>query len=346
MHCWTCKPPNRWSDTHVNRNQMKVGAPRHAVLAVVALAMLPGMSIAAGAPGSGGQNVEREGSGRGPEDLDRRLEEARQRLAEASREVAELSRELGRNTRLFINSSGAAPRALLGLVVRDGGEGKGAQVERVSPGGAAAEAGIQAGDMITSLHGQDLTRESDPANALVRKMEQVEPDMKIRVDVLRDGRKLAFDVTPRVAARPEPAAPAARAEAMQRQFESLRQRLSDTGPQVRRLFEGIGQAAAPLAGMGTGTPFGGMEFATLSEGLGRYFGVSTGVLVVRAGANSPYKLQDGDVILSIDGRAPTNAQHAARILRSYQAGETVKLRVQRDRKAIDLDTTAPREGSN
>jgi S1-C subfamily serine protease len=340
MHCLTCEPPNRRSDTNVNRNQLKWGAPGHVMVAVLALAMLPGMVIAAEAPGAAGQNVERESSGRGPQDLDRRLEAARQRLADASREVAELSRDLGRNTRLFINSSGAAPRALLGLVVRDGGEGKGAEVERVSPGGAAAEAGIQAGDMITSLHGQDLTTESDPANALVRKMQQVEPNTKIRVDVVRDGRKLAFDVTPRVPAVAEPATPAVRAEAMQRQLESLRQRLTDSHPQVRNLLEGIGQAA-PFTGTGTGTPFGGMEFATLSEGLGRYFGVSTGVLVVRAGANAPYKVQDGDVILSIDGREPTNAQHAARILRSYQAGETVKLRVQRDRKAIDLESPAP-----
>lgn len=328
----------------MNRNQLKVGAPRHAPLAVLALAMLPGIVIAAAAPGAAGQDVER--SGRGQDELVQRLEEARQRLADASREVADLSRDLGRNSRLFISTPGATPRALLGIVVRDGGEGKGAQVERVSPGGAAADAGIQAGDIITSLHGQDLTRESDPGNALVRKMEQVEPNKTIRVDVLRDGRKLAFDVTPRAAAGPESVTSAARAEAMQRQLESLRQRFNDTHPQVRSLLEGLGQAGTPFAGRGTGTPFGGMEFATLSEGLGRYFGVSTGVLVVRAGANSPYKLQDGDVILSIDGRAPTNAQHAARILRSYQAGETVKLRVQRDRKAIDLDTTAPGGGSN
>jgi S1-C subfamily serine protease len=47
------------------------------------------------------------------------------------------------------------------------------------------------------------------------------------------------------------------------------------------------------------------------------------------------------VILAIDGRTPTDAQHAGRILRSYQPGEKVKLRVQRDRKAIDLNATAP-----
>jgi len=82
-----------------------------------------------------------------------------------------------------------------------------------------------------------------------------------------------------------------------------------------------------------------MEFATISEGLGKYFGVKTGVLVVRAGASAPFSLRDGDVILSIDGREPTNAQHVGRILRSYQPGEKVKLRVQRDGKPVDIDTT-------
>jgi hypothetical protein len=86
---------------------------------------------------------------------------------------------------------------------------------------------------------------------------------------------------------------------------------------------------------------GGLELAPVSDRLGDYFGVTAGVLVVRTGPGSPYTLQDGDILLSIDGRTPTDAQHAARILRSYQPGERVKLRVQRDRRAIELDTTTP-----
>ena len=91
----------------------------------------------------------------------------------------------------------------------------------------------------------------------------------------------------------------------------------------------------------SGTRFGGVEFASISERLGSYFGVKTGVLVVRAGANSPFKLQDGDVILSIDGREASNSQQAGRILRSYQPGEKLTLKVQRDRKALNIDATAP-----
>ncbi len=64
---------------------------------------------------------------------------------------------------------------------------------------------------------------------------------------------------------------------------------------------------APLPNESRRTRFDGAEFATLSERLGGYFGVKAGVLVVRAGANSPFKLQDGDVILAIDGRDATTA---------------------------------------
>ena len=52
-------------------------------------------------------------------------------------------------------------------------------------------------------------------------------------------------------------------------------------------------------------------------------------------------VNDGDVILAIDGREPTSAQHAGRILRSYGESEKLTLRVQRDRKVQDIEITMP-----
>jgi S1-C subfamily serine protease len=80
----------------------------------------------------------------------------------------------------------------------------------------------------------------------------------------------------------------------------------------------------------------GLELATLSPRLGGYFGAKAGVLVVRAG-NAGLKLEDGDVITAIDGREPSSGAHATRILRSYQPGEKVAIKVMRDRKALQLD---------
>ena len=110
-----------------------------------------------------------------------------------------------------------------------------------------------------------------------------------------------------------------------------------------------GMPGMPVAGRtftleredGMGQRFHGMEFATLSEQLGTYFGVKSGVLVVRAGSSQAFKLKDGDVILAIDGREPTSAQHAGRILRSYQGGEKLAIRIQRDRKAQNIEVTVP-----
>ena len=53
-----------------------------------------------------------------------------------------------------------------------------------------------------------------------------------------------------------------------------------------------------------------MELATLTPHLGSYFGSDKGVLVVRAPANGALQLEDGDVILAIDGADQRLARHA------------------------------------
>jgi C-terminal processing protease CtpA/Prc len=274
---------------------------------------------------------------------ERALAEAQQRLDQAAREVAELSTQLGneasRNV-LVLRSGGPRPRALLGVQVTNTPDGKGASVSAVSPGGAAEAAGIKVGDVVTAIGGAELPQGSDASRAVVDRMRELEPGLKVKVTVLRDGRKMDFDVTPR--------------ETPTMAFVG-RPGIGPTGPMpggpgtVRR-FEFVGPPGGGTAPMppgfaewafDDGSRFGGMEFATLSERLGGYFGVKSGVLVVRAGpADGPWKLQDGDVILSIDGRTPTSAAHASRILRSYQQGEKVKLRIQRDRRAQDLEVVA------
>ena len=66
-----------------------------------------------------------------------------------------------------------------------------------------------------------------------------------------------------------------------------------------------------------------------------------GVLVARAPGDKSLGLEDGDVIVAIDGREPQNGRHAMRILRSYQPGESVDLKVLRDRKERTLSMKVP-----
>lgn len=311
---------------------------RAASAAVIAMGLLPLAGLAGEAPSPpAGQEFEA------------RLREARERMEMAAREMAELSSQIGRRINMQIGVEAGAPRALIGVSVDGSGGREGARVVSVSPGGPAAEAGIQAGDTITSIAGSDLTRDSDPSRALVERMRQVEPNLKLEVQLLRDGRKMSFDVTPRPAPQTFAFSQALPAPGL-RTFEV------QTGPNGRPLVGIDGSRGGPgnrivvsgalpeLFGGEPGQRFEDMEFATLSERLGSYFGVKAGVLVVRAGQDSRYKLQDGDVILAIDGREVATAQHAGRVLRSYQPGEKATLRVQRDRKATDLEITAPGAG--
>jgi hypothetical protein len=69
------------------------------------------------------------------------------------------------------------------------------------------------------------------------------------------------------------------------------------------------------------------------------------LLVVSAPQSDTFELQDGDVIQSIDGREPKDVRHAMRILGSYQAGETLKLGIVRDKKKRTLDVEIPAKQS-
>ena len=87
--------------------------------------------------------------------------------------------------------------------------------------------------------------------------------------------------------------------------------------------------------------WGDAELVTLTPKLGRYFGADKGVLVARAPEDSSLGLQDGDVIVAIGGREPQDSRHAMRILRSYQPGESVDIRILRDRRPQNLTAKVP-----
>ncbi|MPQ98198.1 PDZ domain-containing protein [Modestobacter sp. I12A-02628] len=95
-----------------------------------------------------------------------------------------------------IVQTGKAEHALLGVSAATASEngsqvGEGAQVQQVSAGGAAAEAGIQPGDVITSVDGEPVTS-SIELTAAVR---SAEPGAKVTLTVQRDGNTRQVDVT-------------------------------------------------------------------------------------------------------------------------------------------------------
>ena len=247
--------------------------------------------------------------------LDAQLEAARKRLEQAAHDVARLSSQLSGTVIDRVMPYVEAGHAIIGVQLEPAAGAAGARVREVSPGGPAAEAGIHVGDVIVAVNGTEL-KDDEPARQVVRIMRDVKPDAKVSVRVSRDGKTRDFTVT----ARPGPTG-----------LASVRG-LPDLGFGPFPEFQGAFMFHGPLMDM---------ELATLTPRLGSYFGSEKGVLVVRAPADGAVKLEDGDVILAIDGRQPTSGSHATRILSSYQPGEKVTLRIIRQHKTLEVDATLP-----
>jgi S1-C subfamily serine protease len=275
---------------------------------------LAGRSVTTDGPKTA--NAKNQSSSGGDADLEARLESARQRLEESAREVAELSNQLGGPlVQKFSTFNGAFGRAIIGVQLDPSSGKDGVRVISVSPGGPAAEAGIHPGDVIVAVNEAVVTGE-DASRQVVKIIRDVKPDSKLNVSVLRDGKTRDFTVT----ARPGPGF-----MAFEGGFPDL-----PAMPPLNPFF----MVQGPLADM---------ELATLTPKLGTYFGTEKGVLVVRSPPDGALKLEDGDVILAIDGRQPTSGSHATRILGSYQSGEKITLRIVRQHKTVDLEATVPAE---
>jgi len=259
-----------------------------------------------------------------------RMREAEAALAEAAQQVAELSiRQLPRVATIErIMRGGHGP--VLGITIGaddDDGPVEGVTILGVSPGGAAAESGFRAGDIITAINGESLTAGNDrEANAkLLDFMQGVEEGDELSIEYLRNGKSQVTDVSPRSM------------HGGMFAFEFDGSDFSAPGfpvPPNAHNFENF-------LWISGGSGLGDMELVKLTERLGSYFGTGEGLLIVRAPKNEELKLQDGDVIQSIDGRKPTSVNHAMRILGSYQSGETVNIEIMRDKRKRTISIDVP-----
>ena len=256
------------------------------------------------------------------------LRAAHERLEQAAREVAELSTRMATehmpDNIMFLGRN--PNRAMLGIVMgeaRDGEGDEGVNVLSVSPDGPAAKAGIKSGDVIVEMNGRSLKREkeSSPHQKLLAEMSKLSPGDEITLRYLRDGKpavvKLKVDRLPRDANRYAFRFPGGPGEPGVFDDDFLRRLSIHNGP------------------------FGDMELAPLSPKLGQYFGTEKGLLIVHAPQQTDLKLEDGDVLIDIDGRVPSNPGHAFRILDSYQPGEKVTLNILRQRKKVAVAIAMP-----
>lgn len=255
-------------------------------------------------------------------ELQARLDAARRRLEVAAQQLAALSAQMsGPMMRRFEAFSGP-PRALIGVQLAREGGADGARVREVSPGGPAEQAGVRSGDVIVAVNGTDV-RGREPARRVVELLHDVKPGDRVNLRISRDGKLRELTVT----ARP----------GMHDFFFATRPMLGLQLPDLPD-FKGLSAWGGPMIIAG---PVADMELAKLTPALGRYFGADSGVLVVRAPPDGALGLQDGDVILSIDGRKPIDSSHVIRILSSYDPGEKMTLEVLRLHRKVSVATTVP-----
>ncbi len=266
--------------------------------------------------------------------IDQEMKEAEEHLAAAARRVAELSAqrlESYGDGRSFAIARSDKPR--LGVNIgTDGGSGPvdGVSVVSVTPGSAADDAGLRAGDIIAAVNGETMRADSmEAANErLLDFMRGVEEGDTLKLEYVRDGKSATVEVEPRpVQNNMMVWTPDGHSFTMPRAIEV------HPAPQVTDRFH--------YAFGGWRSGWGDMEVVELTEGLGRYFGTDEGLLVISAPKTNDFKLQEGDVIQSIDGRKPGSVDHCMRILASYQPGESLELKIMRDKRPETIRVSVP-----
>ena len=292
--------------------------------ASMTLAALLTFAAAAGAAEQDSKSTDNDAKSQA--ELERKLADARKRLDEAAREVANLSMSLSDDVMPPMHAfgrvmGGGPPRAVLGinLGANDEVKGGGVEVVSVSPGGAAERAGLKAGDVLTEINGKALKSEGEESarEQLLSAMRKVKAGDSVALSYRRDNKVVKTTVV---------------AQPLQDRFFTMAVPAPGIPPMPRMpdfVF---------MRGEGV---FGSAELVPMTPKLGQYFGTENGLLVVRAPEDSRLKLEDGDVIVDIDGRTPASPSHALRILSSYQPGEKLKLNILRMKKRMSFDITMP-----
>ena len=237
--------------------------------------------------------------------------EARARIEEARAQIADAAKVMAEAAKLQRWTPG---RAFLGVLIAAQGE-DGIHVAGISPDSGAAEAGIQADDIIVAINDESLVGDDRPVEVLHGVLADVEPGDGVRLLLLREGEELDLDVT-------------------------TTPYLADSGLHHFRWWGDLDEVEIPSFSMDSFAPRrwrrSGLRLADIGEDLGEYFGVDAGVLVLDTPAKS--ELKPGDILKRIDGAAVSSAEDAYRLLRRLQ--QDAQAEVRRKNRKVTVDVAA------
>lgn len=150
---------------------------------------------------SAAERAQRERAVR-QEEMERAREElskAHREMREATREVARAHRELAVQDRMHrsVQVVNLGDRAVIGLVMGKA-TAEGVEIIAVSPDGPAERAGLQAGDIMVSISGEDLAKSTSARQAVQDVMDEVEDGEELPIVVRRDEETQELTVTAEV----------------------------------------------------------------------------------------------------------------------------------------------------
>ena len=203
----------------------------------------------------------------------------------------------------------------------------GALVQAVSPGSPAFKVGVQSGDIITRFNGRSVLqlmregRKASPGLALIDVTAPLAAGDTARLEYRRGTSRRNADVVLAPVSDFEPG-----------QFGPLppgnEPFFTDRWDQVVPSRDGFGGEGGPRLFM----PFrmvAELELAPMNPGLGQYFGITSGVLVINVPEGTTLNLKSGDVVTYIDGRPVANPNAFFRVLFSYEPGEQFRFQIVR-----------------
>jgi membrane-associated protease RseP (regulator of RpoE activity) len=202
----------------------------------------------------------------------------------------------------------------------------GALVDAVSPGSPAFKAGIQSGDIITRFNGRSLpvlareARKASPGLVLLEVAVALSAGDTARLEYRRGAARRNASIVLEPMGDFEPSRwPDRFAPLLEPDISEF------PAPGMIPFFEPGNEHALFL-------PFktvADLELAPMNPGLGQYFGVTTGVLVISAPAGTTLNLKSGDVVTLVDGRPVSSPNQFFRVLRSYEPGEQFRFEIMR-----------------
>ncbi|MEZ5559260.1 MAG: PDZ domain-containing protein [Pseudomonadales bacterium] len=271
------------------------------------------------------------------EKIEQRMDEARRQLDEAALRLAELQREMYR-----LESSGpGAQRPMIGILFTSPGDAAGLPLAGVTPDGGAAQAGLQAGDVIVAINGTRLDGGGDepPLKILQRLMKDVEIGDRVSIEYRRDGtvstatietqshsqfmRRMMEGDPAQLEAFSSVAGKAALAAAESMKLDLDMDLDADTRGVLRRLL--MLRSA--------------LRLEDVSGSLASYFHVDRGVLVL-AVPETVDALQPGDILLRVGDVEVADADAAIDSLKGLSDETTLQIKRKGRERTVTVDGKA------